>query len=207
MKFSINFIFIIWASLIPLAQASTDQASSLYDKYEYSLKHDDLNGAYEALNQRRQLDNKNLKYIYDEGEFLLQYSNNQGYTKELIETGLKIAKDNKDKYWIPRYLEILAGILFQEGNIQPAYDTGIEAYSSLKGEQDDEERSDICQLLIGICTSLEKNDEALNYGLQALNIRRRVLGNNHRKTASTLTALSGISIKKFEIRCIRNTFP
>ena len=189
MKISKKFIPIFLASLIPLAQASADQASALYDKYEYSLKHDDLNGAYDALNQRRQLDDKNLKYIYDEGEFLLQYSNDQGYTKELIETGLKIAKDNKDKYWIPRYLEILAGILFQEGNIQQAYDTGIEAYSSLKGEHDDEELSDICQLLIGICTSLEKNDEALKYGLQALNIRRSVLGNNQVKTASTLTAL------------------
>ena len=190
MKVSNKIIFLIFASLVSLAHASADQAAALYEKYEYSLKHEDLNGAYEALNQRRRIDDKNLKYIYDESEFLLQYSNDQSYTQELIENGLNIAKDSADKYWIPRYLEILAGLLLQEGDTQKAYETGTEAYSYFAGESNNEELSDICQLLIGICTSLGKNDEALKYGLQALNIRRSVLGTNHIKTASTLTALS-----------------
>ena len=77
MKVSNKIIFLIFASLVSLAHASADQSAALYEKYEYSLKHEDLNGAYEALNQRRRIDDKNLKYISDESEFLLQYSNDQ----------------------------------------------------------------------------------------------------------------------------------
>ncbi len=189
MKFNRILLSLVLSLSAGFANAS-DDATSLYATYEQKLSSNDLNGAYEALAQRRETDKDNLQYIYDEASFLMEYSDDKSDAFALLEEALKTAEKKQDKYWLPRLNELKAGALFFLGDYEEAYETGRKALSFFKGDEKDEELSDISQLMVGICTALNRHDEAVKYGLQSLDIRRTTAGENSQKVASSLSALS-----------------
>lgn len=189
MKFNRILLSLVLSLSAGFANAS-DDAASLYATYEQKLSSNDLNGAYEALAQRRETDKDNLQYIYDEASFLMEYSDDKSDAFALLEEALKTAEKKQDKYWLPRLNELKAGALFFLGDYEEAYETGRKALSFFKGDEKDEELSDISQLMVGICTALNRHDEAVKYGLQSLDIRRTTAGENSQKVASSLSALS-----------------
>ena len=180
MKFNRILLSLVLSLSAGFANAS-DDAASLYATYEQKLSSNDLNGAYEALAQRRETDKDNLQYIYDEASFLMEYSDDKSDAFALLEEALKTAEKKQDKYWLPRLNELKAGALFFLGDYEEAYETGRKALSFFKGDEKDEELSDISQLMVGICTALNRHDEAVKYGLQSLDIRRTTAGKTVRR--------------------------
>lgn len=174
---------------------AADDAKALYGTYEQKLKDGDLNGAYEALSARSKTDPDNFEYIKDEVGFLLDYSNDKSEAIPLIEQALAKAESKKDEQWMPRFNEMYAGTLYLTGNNQKAYEIVKKALSYYVGKEGDEELSRIYQLMIAICDVKGKYEEALNYGLKALDLRRKVFGNESEDVASTLSALSFIYLR------------
>lgn len=174
---------------------AADDAKALYGTYEQKLKDGDLNGAYEALSARSKTDPDNFEYIKDEVGFLLDYSNDKSEAIPLIEQALAKAESKKDEQWLPRFNEMYAGTLYLTGNNQKAYEIAKKALSYYVGKEEDEELSRIYQLMIAICDVKGKYEEALNYGLKALELRRKVFGNESEDVASTLSALSFIYLR------------
>ena len=199
-----SLLICILVGFIPCVFASSDQTQALYEQSRKAIETGDMQAAFNALHSRRELDPQNLRYIYEEGEFILQYASDKTPALDIFNDGVNLAEQNQDHYWKPRFLEMLAGTLFQTGNAEQAYETGIKAVSCFTEQKHDEEFSDICQLLSGICSSLGKQDEALKYGKQALYIRKELLGTSHVKTAATLTALGLIYLNRNEFSKARS---
>lgn len=174
---------------------AADDAKALYENYEQKLKDGDLNGAYEALSARSKTEPDNFEYIKDEVGFLLDYSNDKSEAIPLIEQALAKAESKKDEQWMPRFNEMYAGTLYLTGNNQKAYEIAKKALSYYVGKEGDEELSIIYQLMIAICDVKGKYEEALNYGLKALELRRKVFGNESEDVASTLSALSFVYLR------------
>ena len=105
MKFNRILLSLLLSLSAGFANAS-DDAASLYATYEQKLSNNDLNGAYEALAQRRETDKDNLQYIYDEASFLMEYSDDKSDAFALLEEALKTAEKKQDKYWLPRLNEL-----------------------------------------------------------------------------------------------------
>lgn len=174
---------------------AADDAKALYETYEQKLKDGDLNGAYEALSIRSKTDPDNFEYVKDEVGFLLDYSNDKSEAIPLIEQALVKAESKKDEQWLPRLNEMYAGTLYLTGNNQKAYEIAKKALSYYVGKEGDEELSRIYQLMIAICDGQGMYEEALNYGLKALELRRKVFGNESEDVASSLSALSFIYLR------------
>lgn len=174
---------------------AADDAKALYETYEQKLKDCDLNGAYEALSIRSKTDPDNFEYVKDEVGFLLDYSNDKSEAIPLIEQALAKAESKKDEQWLPRLNEMYAGTLYLTGNNQKAYEIAKKALSYYVGKEGDEELSRIYQLMIAICDGQGMYEEALNYGLKALDLRRKIFGNESEDVASTLSALSFIYLR------------
>lgn len=198
MKLS-GILLLLVLSLSTSNVLAADDAKTLYSAYEEKLYSGDLNGAYEALCQRRDSDKNNVEYLYDEASFLLQYSNDKQEAIPSLDKALEIADKKQDDYWLPRLNELKAGALYMSGDTENAYETGLKALSYYEGNEENEELSDICQLMVGICTALNRYDEAINYGLQSFDIRRRILGNDSQKVAVTMSALSLSYLKAGDI--------
>lgn len=84
------------------------------------------------------------------------------------------------------------------GDYEEAYETGRKALSFFKGDEKDEELSDISQLMVGICTALNRHDEAVKYGLQSLDIRRTTAGENSQKESFSEACIRAYIPKIFQ---------
>lgn len=162
----------------------------LYKTYEQKLEAGDLNGAYEALNERSKADPDNFEYAKDEIAFILNFSSDKSEAIPLIEQGLEKAESKKDEQWLPRFNELYAGTLYMLGDNQNSYARCQKALSYYVGKDGDEELSNIYKLMIVVCDGLGKNDEALNYGLKTVDLKRKLFGNESEDVASALSTLS-----------------
>lgn len=169
---------------------AANDADALYKTYEQKLEAGDLNGAYEALNERSKTDPDNFEYVKDEIAFILNYSTDKNEAIPLIEQGLEKAESKKDEQWLPRFNEIYAGTLYMLGDNQNSYARCQKALSYYEGKEGDLELSNIYQLMIVVCDGLGKYEEALNYGLKAVDLKRKLSGNESEDVASALSALS-----------------
>ncbi len=183
---------------VTVAATNDVEAQKLYKTYQQSLSANDLQSAAEALEKRRNLDPDNLQWSYDEGAFLLENTNDFDKVLAVLNHGLDTAKEIKDTYWIPKFLELIAGTLFQTGD-EKCLETANEAYSLYEGRKPDETLSDICQLISGIYLGRGDFTQALHFGQQALEIRRNVLGENTSKTAMTLHSLALAYLKSGDL--------
>lgn len=174
---------------------AADDAETLYKTYEQKLEAGDLNGAYEALNERSKTDPDNFEYVKDEIAFILNYSTDKSEAIPLIEHELEKAESKKDEQWLAHFNEIYAATLYMLGDNQNSYARCQKALSYYVGKDGDAELSEIYKLMVVVCDGLGKYDEALNYGLKSVDLKRKLSGNESEDVANALSALSFVYLR------------
>ncbi|MGN0908643.1 MAG: tetratricopeptide repeat protein, partial [Succinivibrio sp.] len=199
MKLLKTLLCIASALGIAAAHAGGDEADALYQSYRQKLAQGDLNGAYEALNERREGDQGNVEYLCDQAAFLIEHAEDKSEALPMLEHGISMAQAQNDARMLPRLYELYAGALCMTGDIGRAYDAGQKALSYCDGREPDEELASICQLMLAICQKAGNYQKALDYGLKAYETRCKTDGEDSERAASTLSALSVIYVRLNQI--------
>lgn len=197
-------LFSLFFATAVMATTNDIEAKKLYETYQQALSVNDVQSAMEALEKRSDLDPKNLQWIYDEGESLLENTSDFDKTLTVLNQGLNVAREANDAHWIPKFLELIAGTLFQLGD-EKCLEAADEAYRLYDGRKPDETLSDICQLMSGIALDRGDFKQALQFGKQALDIRREWLGEKSSKTAMTLHTLALVYLKEGDLENCRKS--